>query len=123
MSSLPAVLHDSLLYKIVTVEMTNGLTATGRVVAFDKETMNVQLDAISHTEMRCRTSGHVIREAPPQLVAMSSLTIRGANVHSIDVTMPVVVDAIARAGAQAKASITYRDRRFTGQRREKPHRG
>ncbi len=101
--TIPAAIHDALLYKVVTVEMTNGLTATGRVVAFDPATMNMQLDCVSEACLRSISTGEVLQHAPPQLLAAQVLTVRGGSIHSIDMTLPVVVDSVARAAATAKA--------------------
>jgi small nuclear ribonucleoprotein (snRNP)-like protein len=102
--TLPAAVRDALLYKVVTVEMIGGLACTGRVVAFDAENMNLQLDSISGQCLRHAATGTELQPNPPQLQASQGVTVRGASIHSIDVVMPVVVDAVAKAAVAAKAS-------------------
>lgn len=87
-STLLTAAQASLLYKQVTVELTNGLSITGRIVHFDADTMNLKLDSITMTTLLIRNPASGASEArpsPPQLPPMHSIAIRGNTIKWVNI--------------------------------------
>jgi small nuclear ribonucleoprotein (snRNP)-like protein len=121
-------MQTSILHKQVTVELTNGLRVTGRVVQFDGENMNMKLDSLTATSLVVKQPQTVsqqqendsnigvssVLDNPPQLPPMHSIAIRGNHVKWLDVLQAQDVSVVERTIRNIRAGGVVDDGEVMG---------
>ncbi|GET87488.1 hypothetical protein, conserved [Leishmania tarentolae] len=97
LTTLPGVLaRGPALHALVRVELTNGTMVVGRLLEMDAATMNIKVDAITHTAVR-RRCGRTRKDAPAARMAedtievnpialrcIQSIVVRGTCIRYLD---------------------------------------